>query len=62
MTVGDVSHIDRSTVSRLLNGNGYFKLQTRKKGLLSDYDKSRRLRFAREMLKREDIQSYWMDI
>ena len=61
MTVGGVSHVDRTTVSRLLNRNGYFKLQTRKKGLLSDYDKSRRLRFAREMLKRDDIKSYWMD-
>ena len=39
------------TVSRTLNRNGYYFLQARKKGLLSNQDKKKRLRYARRMYK-----------
>ena len=43
--------VARRTVSHFLNKNGYFYLQARKKGLLSEADKQKRVRFARNMLQ-----------
>ena len=60
MQLADVSHVHRCTVSRVLNRNGYWSLQARKKGLLSQKDKKGRVKFAREMLKRDDSYSYWI--
>lgn len=39
------------TVQRLLNRNGYYFLQARKKGLMSAKDRRRRVQFARKMRK-----------
>ena len=44
-----IHHVTDQTVRRLLNRNGYFFLQARKKGLMSQTDKDRRVEFARKM-------------
>ena len=44
-----IRHVSDRTVRRLLNGNGYFFLQARKKGLMSQSDKDMRVTFARKM-------------
>ncbi|KXJ07133.1 Transposable element Tc1 transposase [Exaiptasia diaphana] len=54
------SEISERTVRRYLNKNGYFSLQSRKKGLLSEADCKRRLKFAREM-KRNYSPEVWKD-
>ena len=54
----DNDKVHRCTVNRLLNKNGFWYLQMRKKGLLSDKDKKKRLTFARKMLKRPDSSTY----
>lgn len=56
----DPSEISERTVRRYLNKNGYFSLQSRKKGLLSEADCKRRLKFAREM-KRNYSPEVWKD-
>ena len=43
-----IHHVTDRTVRRLLNRNGYFFLQARKKGLMSQKDKDQRLEFARK--------------
>ena len=52
--------VHRCTVNRMLNKNGFWHLQMRKKGLLSAKDKKQRLTFARNMLKRPDSSTYWI--
>jgi len=37
------------TYSHCLNDNGYYFLQTRKKGMLSEKDKRKRFKYARQM-------------
>jgi hypothetical protein len=44
-----IRHVTDRTVRRLLNRNGYFFLQARKKGLMSPTDKDQRVEFARKM-------------
>ena len=44
-----IRHVTDRTVRRLLNRNGYFFLQARKKGLMSQSDKEKRVEFARQM-------------
>ena len=44
-----IRHVSDRTVRRLLNRNGYFFLQARKKGLMSETDKAKRVEFARKM-------------
>lgn len=44
-----IRHVTDRTVRRLLNRNGYFFLQARKKGLMSQIDKDKRVTFARRM-------------
>lgn len=46
------------TVRRLLKRNGYQYLQARKKGVLTDKDRKKRLNFARKM-KKKYSQSVW---
>lgn len=60
MKVAQVEHVHKSTVCRVLNRNGYSLLQSRKKGLMSAKDKRARVKFARDMLKREDSGTYWI--
>ncbi len=43
--------VKRRTVSRYLNSSGYRFLQARKKGLLNDEDKCKRLRYAQKMAR-----------
>ena len=44
-----IRHVTDRTVRRRLNRNGYFFLQARKKGLMSQTDKDNRVAFARRM-------------
>ena len=44
-----IRHVSDRTVRRLLNRNGYFFLQARKKGLMSQSDKDMRVTFGRMM-------------
>ena len=53
-------HVTDRTVRCLLNRNGYFFLQARKKGLMSQSDKERRVEFARQMQSNYP-QSVWTD-
>ena len=55
-----ICHVTDRTVRRLLNRNRYFFLQARKKGLMSQSDKERRVEFARQM-QLNYPQSVWMD-
>ena len=55
-----IRHVTDRTVRRLLNRNGYFFLQARKKGLMSQSDKERRVEFARRMQSNYP-QSVWTD-
>lgn len=45
-------NVSDRTVRRWLNQNGYFYLQSRKKGLMSDKDKNGRVDFAKSTLKK----------
>ena len=45
----EIRHVTDRTVRRLLNRNGYFFLQARKKGLMSEEDKEKRVAFAQTM-------------
>ena len=53
-------NVHSCTVNRVLNKNGFWHLQMRKKGLLSEKDKKQRFRFARNMLRRPDSSTYWI--
>ena len=55
-----IRHVTDRIVRRLLNRNGYFFLQARKKGLLSETDKDQRVEFARKM-QAEYSPSVWKD-
>ena len=55
-----IRHETDRTVRRLLNSNGYFFLQARKKGLMCQSDKERRVEFARQMQSNYP-QSVWTD-
>ena len=55
-----IRHVTDRTVRRLLNRNGYFFLQARKKGLMSQSDKERRVEFARQMQSNYP-QSVWTE-
>ena len=61
MQMAEVDHVHRFTVTRALNRNGFWYLQCRKKGLLSLKDKKLRVQFAKEMLKRPDSATYWIN-
>ena len=55
-----IHHVTDRTVRCLLNRNGYFFLQARKKGLMSQKDKDQRVEFARKM-QAEYCPSVWTD-
>ena len=55
-----IRHVTDRTVRRLLNRNGYFFLQARKKGLMSQTDKEKRVEFARKM-QANYSPSVWTD-
>ena len=61
MQEASLEDIHSCTLNRLLNRNGFWHFQMRKKGLLSDKDKRDRLRFARKMLRRKDVSTYWTE-
>lgn len=52
------SNVSNRTVRRCLNKHGYFNLQARKKGLLSESDCQKRLKFAKKM-KKEYPANVW---
>ena len=54
----DQVHVSIRTVTRYLNSVGYFYLQTRKKGLLSEEDQIKQVKFARDM-KRTYSSDVW---
>ena len=53
-------HVSDRTVRRLLNENGYFFLQARKKGLMTEADKAKRVEFAR-MIQANYPPSLWTE-
>ena len=55
-----IRHVTDRTVRRLLNRNVYFFLQARKKGLMSQSDKEKRVEFARQMQSNYP-QGVWTD-
>ena len=55
-----IHHVTDRTVRRLLKRNGYFFLQARKKGLMSQKDKDQRVEFARK-IQAEYSPSVWTD-
>jgi len=55
-----IRHDTDRTDRRLLNRNGYFFLQVRKKGLMSQTDKDQRVEFARKM-QAEYSPTVWTD-
>jgi len=55
-----IRHVTDRTVRHLLNRNGYFFLQARKKGLMSETDKDQRVEFARKM-QAEYSPTVWTD-
>ena len=62
-----IRHVGDRTVRRLLNRKGYFFLQARKKGLMSETDKAKRVEFARKMQEnypptvRTDNLAFYLD-
>ena len=44
-----IRHVSDQTVRHLLNRKGYFFLQARKKGLMSEADKAKRVEFAQKI-------------
>ena len=56
-----INHLaSRRTFSRYLNEQGYKFLQTRKKGLLSDKDRRKRLQYARKMKRQlKEHPDFW---
>lgn len=55
----DIDNITERTGERILNRHGYNYLVARKKGIISEKDAKKRLRFARTWVKRE--ASFWRD-
>ena len=53
-----ITHVSNRTIRRHLNQRGYHYLQSRKKGLLSELDLKKRVKFARDMLTNYD-SSVW---
>ena len=47
----DQRQVSVRTVTRYLNSQGYFYLQTRRKGLMTDEDRAKRVKFAKNMQK-----------
>ncbi len=47
----NVIDVSVRTVTRFLRANGYKYVQVRKKGLVSDKDKLKQVRFAQKMIK-----------
>ncbi len=58
----NVIDVSVRTVTRFLRANGYKYLQARKKGLVSDKDKLKRVRFARKMIKEYERDVWTKDI
>ena len=58
--VAGVSNVSVRTVNRFLNESGYSYLQARRKGLLSNGDRKKRVAFARRMVK-ENTKCFWMN-
>ena len=56
---GVSEHLSRRTVRRVLNKEGYFYLQARKKGLLSRQDLGDRVAFCRKVLKQILGPDFW---
>ena len=63
-----VMHVPLRTVRRVINQEGYFHLQSKKKGLMSVKDKKQRVAFAHKMFKcyeadvwRKDIINFCLD-
>ncbi len=59
MEQADIRNVSVRTIRRLLNRNGYYYLQARKKGLLTTKDRKKRVEFAKRVLRdySEDIWS-----
>lgn len=55
-----IRQVSDRTVRRLLNRNGYFFLQARKKGLMTEADKGKRVEFA-SMIQANYPPSLWTD-
>ena len=55
-----IRHVTDRTIRRLLNRNGYYFLQARKKGLMSQPDKDQRVEFARK-IQAQYSPSVWTD-
>ena len=55
-----LKHVSTRTVNRYLNKHKYKYLQSRKKGLLTDKDKKKRLQFARKEM-RLLAEHFWRD-
>ena len=58
----NVQHVSVRTVTRYLHANGYRYLQARKKGLVSEADKKKRVRFAKKIMKEYDEDFWTKDI
>ena len=58
----NVLHVSVRTVTRFLRASGYKYVQARKKGLVSVKDKSKRVKFARKMIKEYDINVWTKDV
>ena len=52
------NHVSVRTIRRFLNSKGFFYLQARKKGLLTDSDRTKRIAFANKMLN-EHGKNFW---
>ena len=57
--VTGLRHVSNRTIRRCLNKHGYHYRQSRKKGLVSEKDKKRRLQFARKWVK--ESTTFWTD-
>ena len=57
-----VMHLPFRTLRRVINQEGYFHLQSMKKGLTSIKDKKRRVAFAHKMLKCYEVDVWRKDI
>lgn len=58
----NVQHVSVRTVTRFLHANGYRYLQARKKGLVNEADKKKRVTFAKKMMKEYDEDVWTKDI
>lgn len=55
----DIDNITERTGQRILNRNGYGYLVSRKKGIISETDRKRRLHFAKQWAKKDS--NFWRD-